>query len=71
MPYYERVYIVAVLACLVMGVLAVAQGNLTFATHDFIAVALSIRLDERLRRRWTLVDEDPGIGWQRLRTPGQ
>ena len=69
MPYYERLYIVAVLACLAVGVLAVAQGNLTFAMHDFIAVALSIRLDERLRRRWTLVDEGPGTAWQRQRTP--
>ena len=69
MPYYERLYPLAVLACLAAGVACFAQSEMATASQDFIAVALAIRLDEQMRRRWALIDERPGARWQRQRTP--
>lgn len=69
MPYYERFYTVAVYACLATGTLVLAQGDPLGAVHNFVAVAIGIRLDDRLRGRWWLVDDTSSSSWERRRTP--
>jgi hypothetical protein len=70
MIHYERIFPVAVLACLAAGVAEYAQAQGLAGANNFLAVALGIGLDSRLRRRWWLMVEDgPSEHWQRKRTP--
>lgn len=68
MPYYERLFPIAVLACLLAGAIAFALADAVAASRDFLAVALGIRLDDGLRRHWT-GEAGRRERWQRLRTP--
>lgn len=69
MPGYDRLFTLAVLACLVGGALSFAVGDPLKATLDFVAVALGVRLDDRLSQRWWLAGEMPRSRWQRMRRP--
>ena len=70
MRHYERIFPIAVLACLAAGVVEYAQAQGLAGVSNFLAVALGIGLDSRLRRRWWLMVEDAPSGqWQRRRTP--
>ena len=69
MPYYDRLFSIAVLFCLAAGVLCVADADAAAGMPDFVAVALGIRLDDGLRRRCSLLDERPTGRWERRRTP--
>lgn len=66
MPYYERLFPVAVLTCLAAGAWSFAQADALGAAHDFLAAAFGLRLDDRLRRPR---EDDAREPWQRLRTP--
>ena len=65
MPYYERFYPIAVYACLAAGVALLAQADPLGAAGDFVAVAIGIRLDARLRGRWWLVEDTSSGSWER------
>lgn len=69
MPHYDRFYTAAVLACLAAGTLAFAHAEPLTAAQSFVAVAIGMRLDGRLRGRWWLVDDTSGNSWERRRTP--
>lgn len=69
MPYYERFYVIAVCACLAAGVVTLAHADPMVATGNFVAVAIGIRLDARLRGRWWLVEDTSSGSWERRRTP--
>jgi hypothetical protein len=69
MLYYDRIFPVAVLACLAAGVADYAQAEGLAGTNSFLAVALGIGLDSRLRRDGWLRAETPSPRWQRKRTP--
>jgi hypothetical protein len=69
MPHYERLFPLAVLACLAVGALSYAVGESTKAMLDFLAVGLGVKLDDRLRQRWWGLGETSGPRWQRMRTP--
>lgn len=69
MPYYERLYPIAIYACLATGVVTLAQADPMAAAGNFVAVAIGIRLDDRLRGRWWLVDDTSSGSWERRRTP--
>jgi len=70
MPHYERLYPVAIYACLAAGVVTLAHADPMAATGDFVAVAIGIRLDARVRGRWWLVDDTSSRSWERRRSPG-
>jgi len=67
MPHYQRLFPVAVLACLVAGVVDYAQAHALTAANDFLAVALGIGLDSRRRRG--MAEDVPSEDWRRQRTP--
>ena len=69
MIHYERIVPVAVLACLAAGVAEYAQAEGLAGANNFLAVALGIGLDSRLRRFGWMVEEGPSPRWQRKRTP--
>jgi hypothetical protein len=69
MPGYERLFPIAMLACIAAGAWSYLQADALSASHDFLAAAIAMRLDERLRQRWWVIDEDDELEWQRLRTP--
>lgn len=58
MPCYERLFPIAMLACLAAGAWSFASADALSASHDFLAAGLAIRLDERMRKRWWVVDND-------------
>ena len=66
---YERVFPVAVLACLAAGVAEYAQAEGLAGANNFLAVALGIGLDSRLRRYGGLREAASTEPWQRKRTP--
>ena len=67
MPYYERLFPVAMLACIAAGAWSFVQADALSASHDFLAAALGLRLDERLRQRWWIVEDDSEDEWLRIR----
>ena len=69
MPYYERLFPIAILACLAVGAMSYAADDSLKATLDFLAVGLGIKLDDRLRARWWDLGTTSGPRWQRMRTP--
>jgi hypothetical protein len=68
MPFYERLFPAAMLACLGAGAWSFAQADALTASHDFLAAALALRLDERMRQRWWVIDDD-AEAWARIRAP--
>ena len=66
MPYYERLFPVAVLACLAAGAWSFVHADALGASHDFLAAAFGLRLDDRLRRPREDGAPEP---WQRRRMP--
>ncbi len=69
MPYYERLFPIAMLACIAAGAWSFLQSDALSASHNFLAAGLGLRLDERLRQRWWIVEDDSEEEWLRLRTP--
>lgn len=67
MSTYERLFPLAMLACLAAGAWSYAQADALSASHDFLAAALGLRLDERIRQRWWIVEDDSEEDWLRIR----
>lgn len=69
---YQRLYPVAVLLCAAVGGACFASADPVSAVQNFMAIALGIRLDERVRWRWHERSETAASrGWARSRVPTQ
>ncbi len=69
MRHYERLFPIAMLASIAAGAWCFVQADALAATHNFLAAAFGLRLDERMRQRWWIVEDDSEEEWLRLRTP--
>ena len=69
MPAYERLFPVAMLACIAAGAWSFLHADALSASHSFLAAGLGLRLDERMRERWWIVEDDSEEEWLRIRTP--
>lgn len=68
MLHYDRLFPVAVFACLAAGVAEYAQAQGLAGANNFLAVALAIGLDSRLRGSW-MREAGSTERWQRKRMP--
>ncbi|MFC3713999.1 hypothetical protein ACFOMD_15615 [Sphingoaurantiacus capsulatus] len=69
MRFYERLFPIAMLTCVGAGAWAFVQADAVSASHDFLAAALAMRLDERLRGRWWVIEDD-AAEWAFIRGVG-
>ena len=63
---YERLFPVALLACVAVGAWCFAHADAVTASQDFLAAGFGLAADDGLRR---LRRGAPGPRWQRQRTP--